>query len=175
MNPKLLVVDDDAGHRQMLQAVLLEEGYTIETATNGLEAVTAVESDFYDLILMDMKMPQMDGVEALEKILALSPKIPIIMMTAYASVPTAIKALKRGAHDYLNKPLDIEELKLLIKRALHYHRLEEENIQLRHQVDQRFQLKNFISVSPAMQELYEKIIMVAPTEATILINGESGA
>lgn len=174
MKPKLLVVDDDAGHRQMLEAVLLDEGYHIEIATNGLEAVTAVESDFFDLILMDMKMPKMDGVEALDKILVLSPKIPIIMMTAYASVATAIKTLKRGAYDYLNKPLDIEELKLLVKRALHYHRLEEENFHLRHQIIKQFQIENFIGISSAMQTLSEKIAVVAPTEATILINGESG-
>jgi two-component system response regulator HydG len=174
MKPKLLVVDDDAGHRQMLQAVLADQGYAIETVADGNQAVGAVKGDFFDLILMDLKMPGLSGIEALEKILALNPKIPVIMMTAYASLATAIEALKKGAYDYLNKPLDIEELKLLVRRALRHHQLEEENLHLQRQIATRSRMDAIIGVSPPMQALFEKIGMAAPTEATVLISGESG-
>ncbi|MGB5984658.1 MAG: response regulator, partial [Desulfobacterales bacterium] len=174
MTPKLLVVDDDAGHRQMLQTVLADQGYAIDTAADGHQALRAVTGGFFDLILMDLKMPGLSGIEALEKILTLNPKIPVIMMTAYASVTTAIEALKKGAYDYLNKPLDIEELKLLVRRALRHHQLEEENLHLQRQISTRSRMDAIIGVSPPMQALFEKIGMAAPTEATVLISGESG-
>ncbi len=174
MKPKILVADDDASHRHMLETVLVDQDYAVETVSDGQEAVAALEGGFHDLILMDMKMPRMDGIQALEKIMILNPKIPVIMMTAYASVATAIETLKKGAYDYLNKPLDIEELKHLVGRALRHHQLEEENRHLRHQLSSLTQIENIVGISPAMQALFEKIVMVGPTEATILITGESG-
>lgn len=174
MKPQILVTDDDAGHRQMLHAVLSDEDFHVKVAANGREAVQAVENDFFDLILMDLKMPDMDGIQALEAILALSPQIPIIIMTAYASVETAIKAIKKGAYDYLNKPLDIEELKLLAARALRHHQIEAENRNLLSQLDSQFQFDQIIGNGPVMQALFEQISLVAPSEATVLITGESG-
>jgi two-component system response regulator HydG len=123
---------------------------------------------------MDIRMSRVGGIEALEKIKEISPGIPIILMTAYASVSTAIDALKKGAYDYLTKPLDIDELKILVDKALHHHQLEQENLFLKEQLGNRFDFSNIIGRSAAMGKLLETIAMVAPTEATVLITGGSG-
>ena len=174
MKTKILVVDDEAPHRQMLDAVLSVEGYEIYHAGDGQEAISLVEERFYDLILMDIRMSKVGGIEALKKIKKISPGIPIIIMTAYASVSTAVDALKSGAYDYLTKPLDIEELKILIEKALHHRKLEQENVYLKERLGDRFDFSNIIGRSPAMQDLFETIALVAPSEATVLIAGESG-
>ena len=174
MKPKILVVDDESSHRQMIKAVLSAEGYDIKEAVDGNEAVKAVEEKFHDLILMDIRMPGLSGIEALQKIKDLSPGIPIIIMTAYASVNTAIEALKAGAYDYLTKPLDIEELKILVAKALQFQRLEQENIYLKEQLNDRFDFSKIIGRSNAMKQLFETMALVAPSEATVLIVGESG-
>ena len=110
--PKILVVDDEESHRIMLRAVLGAEWYTVAEAADGTEAVAAVGKEAFDVILMDIRMTNMDGIEALGEIRQISPQIPVLIMTAYASVKTAVEALKAGAFDYLTKPLDIEELKI---------------------------------------------------------------
>jgi two-component system, NtrC family, response regulator HydG len=174
MKAKILVVDDESSHRQMIKAVLSAEGYEIREAADGNQAVKAVEEKFHDLILMDIRMPGLSGIEALQKIKDISPGIPIIIMTAYASVNTAIDALKSGAYDYLTKPLDIEELKILVAKALQFQKLEQENIYLREQLNNRFDFSNIIGRSPAMKQLFETMALVAPSEAGVLIVGESG-
>jgi len=174
MKPKILVVDDERSHRQMIEAVLSAEGYEIAQADNGQAAIDAVTKKFYDLIIMDIRMPELGGIEALKKIKAISPGIPIIIMTAYASVGTAVDALKSGASDYLTKPLDIEELKILVAKTLRFHQLEEENIYLKERLNDRFDFSNIIGQSPAMNKLFETMALVAPSEATALIVGESG-
>jgi two-component system, NtrC family, response regulator HydG len=171
---KILVVDDDAAHRLMLNTVLADDGYEITEAGDGAAAVGAVENQFYDLILMDLKMAHMDGLEALRRIKALSPGIPVIIMTAYASVGTAVNALKSGASDYLTKPVDIDELKILIDKTLHHRRLEQENLYLKERLADRFDLSAIIGRSPAMAQLFETVALVAPSDATVLIQGESG-
>ena len=171
---KILVVDDDAAHRLMLKTVLADDGYEITEAGDGAAAVAAVESRFYDMILMDLKMAGMDGLEALRRIKALSPGIPVIIMTAYASVGTAVNALKSGASDYLTKPVDIDELKILIDKTLHQRRLEQENLYLKERLADRFDLSAIIGRSPAMAQLFETVALVAPSDATVLIQGESG-
>jgi two-component system, NtrC family, response regulator HydG len=123
---------------------------------------------------MDLKMAHMDGLEALRRIKALSPGIPVIIMTAYASVGTAVNALKSGASDYLTKPVDIDELKILIDKTLHHRRLEQENLYLKERLADRFDLSAIIGRSPAMVQLFETITLVAPSDATVLIQGESG-
>jgi two-component system response regulator HydG len=172
--PKILVVDDDTAHRKMLEAVLSDEGYRVSQATDGETALAAVEKQFFDLILMDLRMPRMDGLTAQQRIKAVSPDIPIIMMTAYASVGTAVDALKAGAADYLTKPVDIEELKVIIDKALHHRRLEEENQYLKERLGDRFDLSEIIGASPAMRQMFETLALVAPSDATVLIYGESG-
>jgi two-component system response regulator HydG len=174
MKPKILVVDDESSHRQMLEAVLTGDGYEIQQAGDGQSAVEAVEKRFYDLILMDVRMGRVGGIEALKRIKEISPGIPIIIMTAYASVNTAVDALKSGAYDYLTKPLDIDELKILVSKALRHRQLEQENIFLKEQLRNRFDFSNIIGRSSEMKKLLETVALVAPTEATVLILGESG-
>jgi two-component system, NtrC family, response regulator HydG len=174
MQTRILIVDDDETHCRMLQAVLGDEKYDTVTAADGQEAVDAVAQSFYDLILMDIKMARMGGIEALAKIKTLNPEIPIIIMTAYSSVDSAVKAMKSGAYDYLTKPLDVDELLLLIEKALRHTRLEKENLLLKEQLGSRFDFANIIGRSPAMKKLLETVALVAPTDATVLILGESG-
>lgn len=173
-NKKILVVDDDSSHRQMLTAVLSEQGFDITAAASGEEAIFAVEKQFYDLLLMDIRMGQMDGIDALKKIKEISPGIPIIMMTAYASVNTAVDALKSGAYDYLTKPLDIDELKMLVEKALHHHQLKEEHQYMKERLDDQFDFSRIIGKSRAMKELFDTMAMIAPSDAMVLISGESG-
>ena len=125
---KILVVDDEPSQRKMLQANLSLDGYQVSEAEDGAVAIAKVTGEFFDLILMDNRMSQMDGIEALKEIKKLSPGIPIIIITAYASVETAVQALQAGAHDYLTKPLDVEELRIKIRQTLEFWRLKEENI-----------------------------------------------
>ncbi len=174
MSHRILVVDDEASHRKMIEAVLSAEGYEVAQAEDGREAISAIEYRFYDLIIMDVRMPNVDGIEALQKIKHISPDIPIIIMTAYASVGTAVEALKSGAYDYLIKPLDIDELKILVDKALRYKQLEQENLYLKERLQDRFDFSSIIGRSPAMKKLFETMALVAPSEATVLIVGESG-
>ena len=174
MKAKILIVDDDAAHRKMLTAVLSNEGYDVYEAADGKKAVSAIDESFYDLIIMDIKMKEMDGIEALKQIKQLSPQIPIVMMTAFSSVDTAVDALKSGAFDYLTKPIDIEEVKIIVKKTIKYRRLEQENKYLRERIDDRFDFSEIIGRSPAMKRVFETVSLVAPTQATALITGESG-
>jgi len=174
MKPKILVVDDEPSHRRMIEAVLEAEGYEIKQADNGQAAFAAVEDRFYDLVIMDIRMPKVGGIEALKKIKEISPGIPIIIMTAFASVDTAVEALKSDAYDYLTKPLDIEELKILVAKALRFHQLEKENVYLKERLNDRFDFSNILGRCPAMNSLFETMALVAPSEATLLIEGESG-
>jgi two-component system response regulator HydG len=174
MKERILVVDDEQSHRIMLKAVLTKEGYDVSEADDGISAVKAIESESFDLILMDIRMTDMDGIEAMGQIKRMSPSIPIIMMTAYASIKTAVEALKSGAYDYLTKPLDIDELKILIRKALEHYRLQEENIFLKERLADRFDFSKIIGKSRRMRELFENLSLIAPSDATILIYGESG-
>jgi two-component system, NtrC family, response regulator HydG len=174
MKPKILVVDDEAAHRSMIEAVLTQEGYEISQAEDGQIAVEAVEKQFYDLILMDIRMSRTGGIEALKKIKEISPSIPVVMMTAYASVNTAVDALKSGANDYLIKPVDIEELKILVKKTIGYNLLEQENRFLKERLDNRLGHEDIIGQNVQMRKLFETINLVAPSDATLLITGESG-
>jgi two-component system response regulator HydG len=171
---KILVVDDEQSHRTMLKAVLGKEGFEVSEADDGTSAVKAVENDTFDLILMDIRMTDMDGIEAITEIKKFSPSIPVIMMTAYASVKTAVEALKSGAYDYLTKPLDMDELKILIRKALNYYHLQKENIFLKERLADRFDFSQIIGRSRAMKELFETLSLIAPSDATVLIYGESG-
>ena len=172
--PKILVVDDEESHRIMLRAVLKEEGYRVTEAADGTDAVKAVEKEAFDLILMDIRMTNMDGIEALTEIRKISPLVPVLIMTAYASVKTAVEALKAGAFDYLTKPLDIEELKILIEKGLEHYHLRTENLALKERLGDRFDFSRIIGRSGKMNTLLETLAMVAPSDATVLIMGESG-
>ena len=171
---RILVVDDEESHRIMLRAVLKEEGYEVSEASDGTEAVKAVEQEPFDLILLDIRMRTMDGIEALGEIRKISPLVPVLIMTAYASVKTAVEALKAGAFEYLTKPLDIDELKILIEKALELYHLRAENIALKERLGDRFNFSKIIGRSPKMKEVFDTLSLVAPTDATVLILGESG-
>ena len=174
MKKKILVVDDEVSHCKMLEVVLTEEGYIISTALNGKEAVKMSEQNLYDLVLMDIRMREMDGIEALKKIKGINPDIPVIMMTAYASLKTAIEALKTGAFDYLTKPLNTDELILLIEKTFHHTKLSEENKLLKERLSEQFLYPDIIGNSPAIKKIFDVINQVAPTDATVLILGRSG-
>jgi two-component system response regulator HydG len=173
-NGTILVVDDDTAHRTMLRTLLGGWGYAIEEADDGGVAIDRVRQEAYDLVLMDVRMLKVSGLEALAAIKRLNPAIPVVIMTAYSSVETAVDALKQGAHDYLTKPLDFEKLKITIERAVEHTRLKEENRRLRVRLGLRFDRSRIIGRSPAMVQLLDTVSQVAPSEATVLITGESG-
>jgi two-component system response regulator HydG len=171
---KILVVDDDNAHRTMLRTLIGGWGYEVTEANDGGVAIEKVKEQSYDLVLMDVRMVEMSGLEALEHIKSFNPAIPVIIMTAYSSVDTAVEALKQGAHDYLTKPLDFDKLKINIERAMEHTRLREENRLLKESLGKHFDRQSIIGRSPAMINLLETVAQVAPSEATVLITGESG-
>jgi two-component system response regulator HydG len=171
---KILIVDDDPGHLTTLKTITKSWGYTVETANDGVVAVDMVKSGPVDLILMDVRMTNMSGIEALGQIKDYNPSIPVIIMTAYSSVESAVEALKSGAYDYLIKPLDFEVLKLTIERASEHAGLKEENRALKEHLRSDYDIANIIGRSQPMKKLLDMMSMVAPSEATVLITGESG-
>ncbi len=172
--PSILVVDDDPAHRTMLRTLLAGWGYSIHEADDGDTAVRMAEERPFDLILMDIRMVRVSGSEALKAVKAYNPAIPVIIMTAYSSVETAVETLKNGAYDYLTKPLDFDELRHTVERAMDHTRLREENRRLRKSLGEHFDRRNIIGRSAAMMRILETVSQVAPSEATVLISGESG-
>ena len=170
----ILVVDDDRAHRTMLRTLLGGWGYIVEEADDGVRAIETIHEKPFDLVMMDIRMVEVSGLEALPAIKRFNPAIPVIIMTAYSSVETAVEALKKGAYDYLTKPLDFDELRLSIARAMDHSRLKEENRALKESLGAGFDTGDIIGHSRAMKELLETVALVAPTEATVLIIGESG-
>jgi two-component system response regulator HydG len=158
----------------MLRTLLNGWGYTIAEADDGSTAIEKVHQGAFDLILMDIRMIKVSGLQALIEIKNYNPAIPVVIMTAYASVETALEALKNGAYDYLTKPLDFDELRLTMERAMDHTRLREENRRLKESIGARFDRRNIIGRSPAMVRLLETVAQVAPSEATVLVTGESG-
>ncbi len=171
-SPVILIADDDQAHRLMLSTLLSGWGYRVEEAEDGGKALDAVRSHSYDLILMDMRMPVMDGLEATRQVLSYNPAIPIIIMTAYSSVPTAVEALKSGAFDYITKPIDFDTLRISLGRVLEHTRLVQENEELKNRLP--LVHSDLTGKSPPMLKLLDMIGLVAPSEATVLITGESG-
>ncbi|MDH3328437.1 MAG: sigma-54 dependent transcriptional regulator, partial [Desulfobulbaceae bacterium] len=167
-----LIVDDEKVHRFMLTTLLNEWGWQAEEADDGTTAVAAVQEGPYDVILMDVRMTTMDGMEALQKINAINPAIPVVIMTAFSSVDTAVEAIKMGAHDYLTKPLDFDRLRLTLDAAVKHKR--QSDIDSKERIDLSAEDNDIIGGSPPMQELWEMIVQVAPTDANVLITGESG-
>lgn len=170
----ILVVDDDNAHRTMLTTLIKGWGYGVFEANDGQVAVDMVQERYFDLILMDIRMIKVSGLEAMDKIKLFNPSIPVIIMTAYSSIETAVGALKNGAYDYLTKPLDFEKLKMIIKRATDHFELKEENRLLKQNLEEQFDRQNIIGRSPVMMKLLETVALVAQSEATVLITGESG-
>ncbi|MBK7266715.1 MAG: sigma-54-dependent Fis family transcriptional regulator [Ignavibacteriales bacterium] len=174
MMKKILVVDDEKIFRESLYHWFLEEGFEVTPVDSGEEALKVFEVDRYDIILLDIKMPGMSGLELLGKIMHIDPNATIIMITAFASVSTAIQALKEGAYDYVTKPVDPDELTHLIHKALKDRELVNENRKLKERIEDLIKPDNLIGESPEMRKIYELINTVAGADTTVLINGESG-
>ena len=174
MSARIMVVDDDLGMRDTLEAVLFAEGYKVNVAASGAETEDALSRASFDLMLLDFKMSDCTGIELLPRIKAVAPDMPIIMMTAYGTVKAAVEAVKQGAYDFITKPFELEEMRLLIKKALEMKKLTEENKELRMMLKEKFVIKNIIGTSVKMQEIFEIIKKVVNYDVTILITGESG-
>ncbi len=170
----ILVVDDEASMRQLLEIALGKEGYRVTTAESGQKALRFVEKSAVDLVISDIRMPDMTGVEVLRKVKDIHPQIPVIMITAYASTETAVEALRLGAYDYITKPFKIEELKNTLNHALEKRRLKEEVDHLKRELKHKHGMDSMIGDSRKMHELFEHIRAIARTQSTVLITGESG-
>ena len=172
---KILVVDDEPDIRTLLGKGLSQiAGYTVETAANGLEAIEKIEKDVFDMVLTDLKMPEMDGIDLLKMIKGIRPELTVILMTAYGSIETAVEAIKIGANDYITKPVDFDELLLHISKAQKESLLIRENRLLRMEVRKRFEFSNIVGKSKKMQEVFSLIEKVAASNSTVIIYGGSG-
>ncbi|MBV8482439.1 MAG: sigma-54-dependent Fis family transcriptional regulator [Verrucomicrobia bacterium] len=169
----ILIVDDEKHTREGLRQSL-EEEFDVYTAGNIDEALNVLDADRIDLVLTDLRLGGEDGMALIEKVLQRARPPICILMTAYGSIATAVEAMRKGAYDFVTKPINLDELGMKIRRAINGQRLEQENQELKQQVDQRFGLENLIGESPAMHRILETIRQVAPTRATVLILGESG-
>ncbi|MDE2484854.1 MAG: sigma-54-dependent Fis family transcriptional regulator [candidate division NC10 bacterium] len=171
---RILVVDDEGPQREILRTILSAEGYSVETASGGGEAVRRCREKPFDLVLTDLRMPGIDGLSLVERLIRDDPPTLVILMTAYGSLDSAEQALKRGAFDYLTKPLEREELLLTVKRAFERIQLSQENRLLRQQVEERFRIEGIVGSHFRMQEVFEKIRKVSSSNSTVLLIGESG-
>ena len=170
----ILIVDDEKNYLLVLSAVLEDEGYEVLTAQGGHEALEIQKSSDLDLILTDMKMPAMDGIELLENVKALDPDLPVIMMTAHGTIDKAVEAMQKGAYSYILKPFDNERLTIYVKKAVALFQVVKENRRLRETVESQYRFGNIIGKSKPIRDVFETIRKVAPTNATVLIEGESG-
>jgi two-component system NtrC family response regulator len=170
----ILIVDDERNYPLILSAVLEEEGFETLTANSGAEALNILAASDVDLVLTDMKMPQMDGIELLERIKTLNADLPVIMMTAHGTVEKAVEAMQKGAYSYILKPFDNDRLVLYTNKALDMYRVIKENRQLRTAIANQFSFGNIIGKSPRMAEVFDIIGKVSQATATVLIEGGSG-
>ncbi len=176
MDPKvnILVVDDEEIVRDSLASWLEEDGYEVEAVENGMKALERLPLKEWSLALVDLKMPGMDGIQLMEEIKKTRPDMTVIIMTAYATVDTAVKAMKRGAYDYTVKPFNPEDLSMTIRKILEHQKLVKENIFLRKELKKQYRLHDMIGKNKQMQEIFELVKTVAPSNSIVLIQGESG-
>ena len=174
MTGKILIVDDEAIQRDIVRDILEDQGCDVAAVGNGAEALDYLKTTPVDVMLSDLRMPGMDGVELLQHAKAFDPEIVVVMITAYGSFESAVDAVKKGAYDYLAKPLDKGQLTLVVERALGRKRLADENRALRSQLQERYEFHNIIGHSPQMQEVFKMIEKIAPSQSTVMIYGESG-
>jgi len=171
MNEKILVIDDEAGIRSSLTGILEDEGFSVKATETGEGGLELLRGENFDLILLDIWLPQLSGIDVLKKIKSTEENTQVVMITGHGSVETAVKATKLGAYDFLEKPLSLEKVVLTVKNALQQKRLEEENIQLKEKIKTKYFL---VGKSSAVQKLKSSIKMAAPTNGRILIYGENG-
>lgn len=174
MRPRVLLVEDDESLRRVTQVHLEQAGYEVATAPGAAEALTLLEKSPQDLVVTDLKMPGMSGLDLLRRIKAEYPEIVVIVLTAFGTVESAVEAMKLGAYDYITKPVQPDALRLVIGRALEHLRLRQEVEHLRRSLDRKYGFENILGRSPALLETLEAAARVAPTDATVLIRGETG-
>jgi len=174
MMETILIIDDEKSLVDLLAVVFKKEGYKVRTSLSATGALDLLEKESFDLVITDIKMPQRNGMDILKAVKERSPEVPVIMITAYGSIKQAVDALKAGALDYVVKPFDVEELKIIAARGLEKSRLKEENILLKRDLRDKYSFEKMIGKSRTMQEIYLLIEKVAATDSTVLITGESG-
>jgi DNA-binding NtrC family response regulator len=171
---RILIVDDEANARTALAELLRDEGFQVETAADGFKALPKVEEFGPDLLLTDLKMPGLDGLELMRKARESDPDIAAVVMTAYGAIDTAVAAMRQGAADYLTKPINVDELLIVMERVLERQRLHRESGILRERLSERHRIQNIVGSCAAMQRVLETVLQVAPSRASVLISGESG-
>ncbi len=171
---RILIVDDEDGMRRLLSRVLTREGYETSAVANGTEALRLVASERFDLVVTDIKMPEMDGLQLLAELKEYEPSLPIIVITAYGTIENAVQALRSGAYDYIAKPFENDEIKLTVAKAFERERLLAENRYLHAELGELYDFSGIVGGSPAMQQVYEMASSVAVSNANVLITGESG-
>ena len=172
--PTLLIVEDEPKMQRLLELNLAEEGFTIHTTPSAEAALDRLRQEKVDLVVTDLRLPGMSGLEFLQAVKRANASLPVVVMTAYGSVETAVDAMKAGASDYVLKPFSMDEIKLIIHKELDVHRLREENRSLREALGHRYEFKNIIARSPKMQEVLATVERIASTNSTVLLGGESG-
>jgi len=171
MYPAVLIVDDESTIIDSLEGILSDDGFEVMHAYNGYEALKKIETESPDIVLLDIWMPGMDGIDTLKEIKKMSPNLPVVMITGHGSIESAVDATKSGAFDFLEKPLSIDKVMVTISNALNFRKLEEENIYLRKKAIEK---NSITGTSPAVQKLYKEIMTASPSDASILITGENG-
>jgi DNA-binding NtrC family response regulator len=171
---RILVIDDEGRNREFLKEFLDVEGFDVETAKDGQEGIEILEKMDFDLVLTDLKMPRADGLAVLEGLRRINPQTVAIVFTGFGSIDTAVKAVKLGAYDYITKPLKMEEISLVIHRALEHRKLSLENEMLRRQLKRKYRFDNIVGDSEGMQQVFRLVEKIANTDSTVLIYGESG-
>ncbi|MBI2876189.1 MAG: sigma-54-dependent Fis family transcriptional regulator, partial [Candidatus Tectomicrobia bacterium] len=171
---QILVIDDEAEMRRLLGKVLSKEGYAVQTSLSGTDALKRVERTPFDIVVTDLKMRGMDGIEVLRTIKRTSPETTVVLMTAFGSIDSAIQAMKEGAYHYITKPFKMEGLLILLRRALEERQLQREVLSLRQEVQGRYRFSNILGKSRAMQAVFELIRKVSASKSTVLLSGESG-
>lgn len=171
---KILIIDDEKSILDLLSVVFKKEGYIVETSLSAKNALELVDKEEFDLILTDIKLPQMSGMRILKYVKEKYPAMPVVMITAYGTIKQAIEALKMGAMDYIVKPFNMEELKIIVAQGLENRRIQQENVLLKKDLEEKYGMNNMVGKSKKMLEVYNLIEKIAGTDSTVLISGESG-
>ena len=171
---RILIIDDEKSVLDMLNVIFKKEGYRVKKSLSAQKALELIDEEDFDLILSDIRLPQISGMELLRKVKEKKPGIPVIMITAYGTIKQAVEAFKAGAIDYVVKPFDVEELKIIVSQGLEKIKLKEENILLKKELKEKYSFKNMVGKSKKMKEIYSLIEKLAATDSTVLITGESG-
>ena len=174
MSARILVVDDEEIVIKSCMRILADEEFQVEAVQDGRAALRKVEENPYDVMILDIMMPNMDGLEVLRRVKETHPNVDVIMVTGLSQIHTAVQAMKLGAFDYISKPFEPDELRLVVQRALERRRLLRENSTLKSEVSSKYRFENIVGSSPQMQAVYRLVAQCAPTSSTVLVTGESG-